>query len=74
MVAGTSRSAKWRGELERHKRTMATGGAAERLTVKGKERAIITKVGKRSDEGWDNRGWKFTEEELQNPPSLRDNM
>lgn len=53
---------------------MATGGGAERLTAKGKERAIITKVGKRSDTGWENRGWKFTQEELLNPPSLRDNM
>lgn len=56
------------------KRTMATGGHAEKLTAKGKERAIMTKVGKRSDDGWDIRGWKFTEEELSNPPSLRDNM
>lgn len=76
LVVGAGRRAKWRAsdELERHERTMATGGDTEKLTAKGKERAIFTKVGKRSDDGWENRGWKFTEEELLNPPSLRDNM
>ena len=53
---------------------MVPGGEPERLTSRGKERAVLTKVGKRSDDGWENRGWKFTEDELANPPSLRDNM
>lgn len=55
--------------------TVASGGGhPEKLTANGKERAVITKVGKRSDLGWESRGWKFTQEELANPPSLRDNM
>lgn len=53
---------------------MAGDGEAEKLTADGKERAIITKVGRRSDLGWESRGWKFTQEELSNPPSLKDNM
>lgn len=55
--------------------TVASGGGnPEKLTANGKECAVITKVGKRSDLGWESRGWKFTQEELANPPSLRDNM
>lgn len=54
--------------------TAANRGEPEKLTAAGKERAVITKVGKRSDVGWESRGWKFTKEELNHPPSLRDNM
>lgn len=39
-----------------------------------KEHAVVTEAGKRADLGWESRGWKFTQEELINPPSLRDNM
>lgn len=42
--------------------------------VREKEHAVVTKAGKRADAGWESRGWKFTKEELRNPPSLRDNM
>ena len=47
------------------------GGGA---MVREKEHAVVTEAGKRADLGWESRGWKFTQEELTNPPSLRDNM
>ncbi|CAM9435093.1 unnamed protein product [Laminaria digitata] len=42
--------------------------------VREKEHAVVTEAGKRADLGWESRGWKFTQEELMNPPSLRDNI
>lgn len=69
-----SKDKRTRGPASRERVKMASGGEAEKLTAGGKERAVITKVGKRSDLGWESRGWKFTQEELSNPPSLKDNM
>ncbi|CAM9634150.1 unnamed protein product [Ectocarpus sp. 4 AP-2014] len=49
-----------------------TGTAAAAKPVdEGKEQAVMTRVGRRSDFGWEGRGWKFTVEELENPPSLK---
>ncbi|CAM9795839.1 unnamed protein product [Ectocarpus fasciculatus] len=44
--------------------------AAAKPADDGKERAVMTKIGRRSDFGWEDRGWKFTLEELANPPSV----
>lgn len=35
---------------------------------------VTTEAGKRGDRGWADRGWRFTQEELMYPPSLKDNM
>ncbi|CAN0002171.1 unnamed protein product [Ectocarpus sp. 6 AP-2014] len=48
-----------------------TGAAAAKPVDDGKEQAVMTRVGRRSDFGWEDRGWKFTLEELENPPSVK---
>lgn len=42
--------------------------------AKDDKEGVITVAGRRGDEGWENRGWMFTQDELNHPPSLRDNM
>ncbi|CAB1096752.1 unnamed protein product [Ectocarpus sp. CCAP 1310/34] len=49
-----------------------TGAAAAKPADDGNERSVMTKIGRCSDFGREDHGWKFTLEGLENPPSLKE--